>query len=301
MVAAVGAGVPDIQLLRSPWESCFHELISSPEQFLLLASPFITTVVARRVGNVLTHSGASQSLRVICLTNLRVDSVLNGSLELEGLEELGRACKNFCPIHLPSLHAKVFISDCKLAIITSGNMTDGGLKGNYEYGVALRKTELVKQVRVDLEGYARLGAPLSVEEIADLGSDLAELRAEFQSNERRAIKAAGATFRSKLRKAEERVLRFRARKSNHATFSETIEYLLSKKPMRTTELHPLIQRLHPDMCDDSIDRVIDGVNFGKRWKHLVRSAQQALKREGRIEFDGTTWRLASSYPTITEK
>ncbi len=287
--------MPDVELLRSPWEASLSNLVSIPEQFLLFASPFITRPVARKIGDHLAKSSAIRSLQIVCLTNLRVESVLSGSLELEGIAELGRAFKNFYTIHLPALHAKVFIADYKLAIITSGNLTHGGLNANYEYGVALRRPQLVREVRLDFEGYARLGAPLTVEEITNFASELAELRTEFQANERRAVRAASAAFRGRLRKAQDRVLRFRATKSNHAIFSETIEFLLSKGPMATADLHPLIQLMHPDMCDDSVDRVIEGVNFEKKWKHLVRSAQQALKREGRIAYDGSKWHLT---PTI---
>jgi hypothetical protein len=53
--------------------------------------------------------------------------------------------------------------------------------------------------------------------------------------------------------------------------------------MPTAELHPLIQRIHPDLCDDSVDRVIDGKHFGKKWKHAVRTAQQHLKKIGKVE------------------
>ena len=62
--------------------------------------------------------------------------------------------------------------------------------------------------------------------------------------------------------------------------------------MRTEELHPLVQLLHPDLCDDSVDRVIDGEHFGKKWKHYVRNAQQYLKRHGEIRFDGSRWHMA---------
>ena len=41
----------------------------------------------------------------------------------------------------------------------------------------------------------------------------------------------------------------------------------------------------------SIDRVIDGVHFGKRWKHYVRNAQQFLKRTGRVYYDGDRWHM----------
>ena len=133
-------------------------------------------------------------------------------LELEGLAELGRAFRNFSVIHLPALHAKVFIADYKLAIITSGNLTHGGLSGNYEYGVSLRIPELVQEVRFDFILAIRLGAPLTVEEIDDFATETAELRTEFRANERRAVKAASALpFKGKLHEAEERILRLRAR------------------------------------------------------------------------------------------
>jgi hypothetical protein len=38
--------------------------------------------------------------------------------------------------------------------------------------------------------------------------------------------------------------------------------------------------------------VINGQQFGKRWKHAVRNAQQYLKRSGQIVFDGMRWSLA---------
>ena len=92
--------------------------------------------------------------------------------------------------------------------------------------------------------------------------------------------------------AEEKILGFRAKgKSNQSIFCETIEYVLSNGPLRTAELQPLIKQIHPDLCNDSVDRVIDGVKFGRRWKHLVRSAQHALKVRGRISYDGERWRL----------
>jgi hypothetical protein len=75
-------------------------------------------------------------------------------------------------------------------------------------------------------------------------------------------------------------------------FSDTITFPLTKGPLRTEELHPLIQLLHPDLCDDSVDRVIDGVHFGQKWTHYVPNAQQYLKRNGEIEFDGSRWNMA---------
>ncbi len=293
MDGTIGDDYPTIELLRGPWKAHLSELLSLPRDFLLIASPFITHPVARWVSERVTEGPSGGRLRILCLTNLRVESVLAGSLELEGLLQLGRSFSGFHPFHLPSLHAKVFVADQARAIVTSGNLTHGGLSRNCEYGVEIRSPELVQKIRRDFESYARLGAPLSVADIEGLAEDLMDLRAEYQVRERRAAREAGIRFRRKLKKVEDDVLRLRARGiSNQSIFCNTIEHLLSKGPLTTIELHPLIQQIHPDLCDDGVDRVIDGVSFGKKWKHHVRTAQQALKRAGMISFDGTRWHLA---------
>ena len=280
------------RIVKGPWSDRLLELLSFAETDLLLASPFITRTTTQWISNNLASLGKGQHLQLMCITNIRPESVLAGSLELDGLADLGRRFGQFRLFHMPSLHAKVYVADQKCAIVTSGNLTEGGLRGNCEYGVLLRDPAQVREIRDDFEGYSRLGALVSVDEAVALANDLSRFRGLYRATERKVIKEAGGLFRKKLRDAQEKVLRFRARgKSTHAIFCDTIEYLLSRGPLRTTEMHPLIQHLHPDICDDHIDRVIDGVSFGKKWKHHVRTAQQALKRAHRIEFDGQKWYL----------
>ena len=63
--------------------------------------------------------------------------------------------------------------------------------------------------------------------------------------------------------------------------------------MPTAELNVLVRNLKPELCDDEVDRVINGQSFGKRWKHDIRNAQQQLKRQGQIVLENRKWRLAS--------
>ena len=63
--------------------------------------------------------------------------------------------------------------------------------------------------------------------------------------------------------------------------------------MSTEQLHLYVQQIHPDLCDDSIDRVIDGKHYGKKWKHYVRNSQQHLKAKGLIELTNGNWHLTS--------
>jgi hypothetical protein len=63
--------------------------------------------------------------------------------------------------------------------------------------------------------------------------------------------------------------------------------------MSTVHINQAIKRIHPhpDLCDDTIDRVIDGQHFGKKWKHAVRTAQAFLRRRGDIQREGGKWHL----------
>jgi phosphatidylserine/phosphatidylglycerophosphate/cardiolipin synthase-like enzyme len=187
--------------------------------------------------------------------------------------------------HLPSVHAKVYVADRNMAVVTSGNLTGSGLAGNIEYGVSFDDELTVSQIRNDFEAYARLGAQVDLAEITSLTEQLSELKDSFLQAQKTIRTRARRAFEQKLRESQLRLLRQRVKgKTTHAIFSESILFLLTKHPMSTAELHP-------DICDDSIDRVIDGQHFGKRWKHLVRNAQQHLKRQGRIRFDGKRWEL----------
>ena len=83
----------------------------------------------------------------------------------------------------------------------------------------------------------------------------------------------------------------------HTVFEKTVLYLLAAHgPLRTVELHPMIQAMHPELCDDTVDRVIDGKRFGKKWKHAVRTAQQQLKRKGLARYEAHRWLKTESGP-----
>lgn len=281
-------------LLKSPWAETFRQLVTEADENLMLVSPFIKRSKTGEILSELRRRSVENRVRVVVLTDLRPESALNGSTDLEALVELGNNLTQFDLTHLPSLHAKVYVADRKMAIITSGNLTDSGVSGNLEYGVAFTDTKVVEEVRKDFERYSLLGAKVSSEDVGALLDEMRELKELFKKAEQTVRAQARKAFRQKLEATHVELLRHRAKgKTTNSIFSETILFLLSKGPLRTIELHPLIQRLHPDICDDSVDRIIEGVNFGKKWKHHVRNAQQFLKREGRIRYDGQQWHLVT--------
>ena len=285
-----------VELLVSPWEGAFCTFARSITRSALIVTPYITGEPLQRISR---HLQSQESPRIEILTDLAVGSMLQGSTSPQALVDFCNAIPSTEVRHLPNLHAKVYVADEREAIITSANLTRGGLAANYEYGVHISDPSVVRQIVEDLEGYATLGAEVSLQQmmqLVDIATQLRRQHSEVLESARRGVERA---FREQIAAAEETLLELRAKssQSNNAIFSRTILYLLRRGPLSTAQLHPMIQRIHPDLCDDTIDRVIGGVHFGKRWKHMVRNAQQSLRNRGLVTFDGLRWHLATPAPT----
>ena len=280
-----------MQLITSPWTNVFDEFVRTANSSLLIVSPFITKGPLQSLAEFLAQPKAMQ---VKILTNLEIDSMLQGATDPSALLDFCSAVPSTEVRHLPGLHAKVYIADDHSAIISSSNLTVGGLYKNYEYGILLSESSLVSAIANDLEGYSKLGAQINLIDLVELANAVKELQERHSRLVSSSRKQFRREFQDKLDEAKESLLVLRAKssQSTNAIFSQTILYLLKKGSQTTEQLHPLIQQIHPDLCDDSIDRIINGVRFGKRWKHMVRNAQQSLRRNGLIRFDGEKWHLA---------
>ena len=291
----MSTGERAFEIIRNPWTATLNRLLFEVQEDLLLVSPFIKLSRITEVISTLHRRGVDRDLKIAVLTNIHPESVLNGALDLEALQALADHIPRFALTHLPGLHAKVYVADLRMVVITSANLTDPGVSRNIEYGVACWDTAVISEVRRDFERYATLGASIPLGELPGLVADARELKTLYVRAQQTIQAPARRAFRRKLEAASVRVLQNRARgKTTQSLLIDTILFLLEGGPMTTAELQPLVQHLQPDLCDDSVDRVIDGVHFGKKWKHHVRSAQQALNRSGRIRFDGTNWHLTAS-------
>ena len=185
-----------------------------------------------------------------------------------------------------------------MGIITSANLTSGGLVNNFEYGVVIHDKHVISTIREDMLKYYALGNILERDLLERVNAESDKLY-EIRQQNRDFIENTGLTslLKKKTDALDSELLKNRIKegKTINALFGETILYLLKKQEaLSTGEMHPLIQTMHSDICDDSIERVIDGQHFGKKWKHLVRDAQQTLKRQELIYLKGGKWRLMSS-------
>lgn len=284
----------ECQLLMSPWKRRFTDIIGQAERELFISSPYVNVGgVSALAASIRTKS----SIRLTLITNFSPQNILNGVTEPQALLGLHDHFADVSMSSLGRLHAKVYLVDQKAAVITSANLTVGGIVGNFEYGVLINDTAVIAAIRSDMLRYFSLGNILNkplLEKVYNTARELIETRTRANQ----AVKATplAALLSEKTERLETELLKNRVRggKTVNGIFCDTIIYVLQKEgPLSTAQLHSFIQTVHPDICDDSIDRVINGQNFGKKWKHLVRDAQQHLKKKGLIKLSGDKWHLTT--------
>ncbi len=279
-----------MQPIQSPWHETFEQFVRSIRNSAIVVAPFITEEPLQRFASLLD---TNRHPEISILTNFAVDSLLQGSVNAKAIAEFCRAVSVAEVRHLPGLHAKAYIADTHTAIITSGNLTGGSLYRNYEYGVHISDSTMVRRIAEDLREYGSLGASVSIDEIDKLSEIASVLRERHQNT----VETVHIDLIDQLEKQREnahealRKLRDKPSETTSSIFRRTILYLLRNRPLTTQEIHPLIREIHPDLCDDSLHRVINGIRFGRAWKHRVRAAQEHLKDQGMIELVGSRWRL----------
>lgn len=277
-----------MRLLGSDFSKRLAELINSASAEIVISTPYFSDA-----GNELLLKNTKDRFRtngtLIFLTNLSPKNILQSATDPKALLKLTDKVPKMSLRHLPRLHAKAYVADGRVAIITSANLTAGGLYHNFEYGVEIDEPNSVSRIRDDIIAYSELGATLDRARLESYCSTASELRETFQRRQT----SLTTEFAKKIRVAEDNLIRLQlAGGTMTGVFERTIVYLLrTHGPLATVEIHPKIAEIHPDLCDDSIDRVINGVHHGKKWKHAVRTAQSHLKADGVVTFDGRVWAL----------
>lgn len=119
-----------LEIIKSPWENTFLNLLKEAKVSVYLASPFIKEQTAR-----LITENTSRDIDLRYINSFKLSNFHRGASDLEALRILSN--NRFRQKNVHNLHAKFFIFD-NIAVITSGNLTPGGLRNNLEYGILLR-------------------------------------------------------------------------------------------------------------------------------------------------------------------
>ena len=288
-----------MQSIESPWASTFDQFASSIQETAIIAAPFIRRRPLERLARKLQ---SRQSVRIDLLTSLASSSLAEGLVDCGALLWFCEHVPGTSIRHLLHLHAKAYVADSHTAIVTSANLTDGGLVRNFELGVKITEARAVDEIANDLTEYAGMGVPVSNSQLSELDG-LAQQAQEIKARVDRINRSnTTAQYNDALLGINEKLIGMRVAPTEFVTdrkgsitgqFSEAVRYVLARHgPLPTGEINALVRNLKPELCDDEVDRVINGQSFGKRWKHDIRNAQQQMKRNGTVVLENRKWRLA---------
>jgi hypothetical protein len=93
-----------VQVLTSPWASSFYDLVESAEERLLLVSPFLSSGPLTKVPGILCAKPPMTGIQVEMLTNLKVDNLLSGVLDIVVLRDMVLSFPGTTVTYLPGLH-----------------------------------------------------------------------------------------------------------------------------------------------------------------------------------------------------
>jgi molybdenum cofactor biosynthesis enzyme len=137
-----------MKIIKTPWKKDLMELVSQSKQSVKISSPFVKENVCNEL---LSFKNTNTKLELI--TSFKLMNIYSGFLDLNGLENIINdkgIVKNF-----PKLHSKIYLFDDKKVVITSGNLTNGGLINNYEYGIFTTNSEIVSKVVNDFSSISK--------------------------------------------------------------------------------------------------------------------------------------------------
>ncbi len=133
-----------MKIIKTPWKNDFLRLVSNSKSSIKITSPFIKENVC---DEMLLVKKESSKLEII--TSFKIANIHTGSLDINALQKIINnkgLVRNFS-----RLHSKIYLFDNKEVIISSGNLTNGGLLNNYEYGIYSDDKKFVSKVIEDFE------------------------------------------------------------------------------------------------------------------------------------------------------
>ncbi len=131
-----------MRVLKTPWKEDLMTLVSQSRKSIKITSPYVKENICNEL--LMTKRKEAQ---LELYTSFKLMNIHSGSLDLAGLENI--ISQNGIVKNVPKLHSKIYLFDDERVIITSGNLTDGGLLNNIEYGVYTEDLKVVSKIALD--------------------------------------------------------------------------------------------------------------------------------------------------------
>ena len=133
-----------MEILKSPWKKTLIDLVKNSKKSIKITSPYVKENICIDIFNV-----KRKDVSFELITSFKLGNAHSGALDLAGLDLIIR--NNGTVKSHSKLHSKIYLFDNSHAIITSGNLTNGGLIANFEYGVLINDKNTIKTINNDFD------------------------------------------------------------------------------------------------------------------------------------------------------
>ena len=134
-----------MKILSAPINNLFFDCVKNATQSIQLCAPFVKKSVIDSIYKNIHKNNVSLDL----ITNNNINYFHKGASDLSALKVI--LSNNGNLYDFKQLHAKIYIFDGKMAIITSANLTYSGFNKNYEYGVLIDDQKHLNEIIADYD------------------------------------------------------------------------------------------------------------------------------------------------------
>jgi len=133
------------QIIKPSWE-LFGRLVTEAKRELVICAPWISSAGLQRLQHLLLDELTGRSLTRVQLWARIADINTDSPGILELARRLAAVGVSTVVRDSPVLHAKIYLSDRSLALVTSANLSEGGFSSNIEAAVVISEPEGIGQV-----------------------------------------------------------------------------------------------------------------------------------------------------------
>lgn len=139
-------------IVVTPTDAWLAGVVLNCRSSLRVASPFVNSYLPERLGDLRAE------VKLELLTRTRLEDFAGGASSLDAVVELSRRAGGI--LSTPSLHAKVYLADEHVALITSANATHAGMRRNRECGFETKETQWLRELAAQFKsGFGDKNAP----------------------------------------------------------------------------------------------------------------------------------------------
>ncbi len=163
-----------LRIIGPSWSNELAKFLKKASKEIFIVVPYFSRNVVETIVSVIRPK-----VKIRALLGFEYRDVLSGGSDFTALVNL---VQNAEVRHLRRVHAKVYIRDSEVAIVSSSNLTNSGLESNLEIGVRIDNEDLVTELSRLLHSYWEGAKPITKESLPSV-REFKKLRLQYMEEQ----------------------------------------------------------------------------------------------------------------------